>query len=606
MDLQKSSLEACIRTGNLTSLEGIAEQLSPADVNTVLSACSGEMLSMRQLECVERLVRTGAQAQEWMLVQAVRLHARGIAEVLLDNGCSANVSLSEGKSALLYALEHSDLSLCELLIQRGADASASDASGNTALHYAARLGLLPAVQLLIEHKAPLISRNQQGDTPLHVAVRADYKEVAEMLRSAGASLTEVIEAEKTTLLQVDPRLAPDLKQDYGRKQTHHRPKKQDNSSKKTYRWREVPKATPAPDQPAEAIIQQLRLELAQATEGKRLAEQQYQALQYILDQRACEIEQLRSRSELSFLHIPTQPQSLEQLHISLQRDIQRFEEEVEAWQARTSPVLDALVTRIRTAAELLWAEAEVHVYGSFAQGLHLPDSDLDIVISGCKQDSVKALSRLEALLQTQSYVSTTTLLSSAYIPLLKVQANGTHAVMIDISMAQPQHSGKNCTALVQSYLRRYTVLRPLLLVLKQVLYAFQFHEPFKGGLGSYGLTLMTVFALQQKEMMWEGQSSRSALALLEVLRFYTSFPFLSPINPTDLPSLLEPDSPSNLPYLLIQDPLNPANNVGRNTSLPQLQSILKACYKSLTAVVSGPNSLIQMLSAARLALIKDD
>jgi predicted nucleotidyltransferase len=459
---------------------------------------------------------------------------------------------------------------------------------------------------LIEHKAPLISRNQQGDTPLHVAVRADYKEVAEMLRSAGASLTEVIEAEKTTLLLVDPRLATDLKQDYGRKQTHHRPKKQDNSSKKTYRWREVPKTTPAPDQPADAIIQQLRLELAQATEGKRLAEQQYQALQYILDQRACEIEQLRSMSELSFLHIPTQPQSLEQLHISLQRDIQRFEEEVEAWQARASPVLDALVARIRTAAESLWAEAEVHVYGSFAQGLHLPASDLDIVISGCKQDSVKALSRLEALLQTQSYVSTTTLLSSAYIPLLKVQANGTHAVMIDISMAQSQHSGKNCTALVQSYLRRYTVLRPLLLVLKQVLYVFQFHEPFKGGLGSYGLTLMTVFALQQKEMIWEGQSSRSAQALLEVLRFYTSFPFLSPINPTDLPSLLEPDSPPNLPYLLIQDPLNPANNVGRNTSLPQLQIILKACYKSLTGVVSGPNSLIQMLSAARLALIKDD
>ena len=606
MDLQKSSLEACIRTGNLTSLEGIAEQLSPAEVNTVLSACSGEMLSLRQLECVERLVRAGAKAQEWMLVQAVRLYAREIAEVLLDDGCSANVSLSEGKSALLYALEHRDLSLCELLIQRGADVSGSDSSGNTALHYAARLGLLPAVQLLIEHKAPLMRRNQQGDTPLHVAVHADYKEVVEMLRSAGASLTEETEAEKTTLSLADPRLETDLKHEYSRKQTRHRPKKQDNSSKKTYRWREVPKTmTPAPEQPAEAIIQQLRLELAQATEGKRLAEQQYQALQYILDQRACEIEQLR-RSELSFLHIPTQPQSLDQLHISLQRDIQRFEEEVESWQARTSPVLDALVARIRTAAESLWAEAEVHVYGSFAQGLHLPASDLDIVISDCKQDSVAALSRLEALLQTQSYVSTTTLLSSAYIPLLKVQANGTHAVMIDISIAQSQHSGKNCTALVQGYLRRYTVLRPLLLVLKQVLYVFQFHEPFKGGLGSYGLTLMTVFALQQKEMIWEGQVTRSAQALLGVLRFYTSFPFLSPINPTDLPSPFEPDSPPNLPYLLIQDPLNPANNVGRNTSLPQLQSILKACYKSLTGVVSGPNSLIQMLSAARLALIKDD
>lgn len=610
MDLQKSSLEACIQAGNLPGLEATTGQHSLPVLNQALTLYTQQPLTLPQLECVHFLVQTGATAQDWMLTQAVRLQAREIAEKLLEKGCTGNGGLLEGKSALLWALEGRDLRAVEALVRRGAEVSRSDEGGNTALHYAARLGLLSAVQLLLEHKAELRSRNSLGDTPLHTAIQAGHREIAAKLVKAGASLTAENTAGQTALSQADERLAADLKRDYSRRATNSKPKRQENGSKKMSRWREVPKAAPAPEQPCEGMLQQLRVELAQALEGKRAAEQQVQALQYILDQRSLEVEQLRTKSELSFLHLPTRPQAPEQLHFSLQRDVQRFEEEVESWQTRTAPVLESLVVRVRTAAGSLWPGAEVEVYGSFAQGLHLPASDLDIVISACKQDSVTALSRLEALLRNQFYVSSTTLLSTAYIPLLKVQVKGTHAVMIDISVAQSQHSGKSCTALVQTYLQRFAVLKPLLLVLKQVLYAFQFHEPFKGGLGSYGLTLMAVFALQQKGTAWEaqiaGNSNRSAQALLEFFRFYTTFPFLSPINPTNLPSPLEPDNPPDLPYLLIQDPLNPANNVGRNTNLGQLQAILKACSKALTQVVSGPNALVQMLSAARLALLKGD
>lgn len=607
MDVQKSSLEAYIQAGDLPGLEATAGQYPVSDLNQALSLYSGQSLTLQQLQCVQFLVRTGATAQDWMLVQAVRLQAQEIAESLIAKGCTGQGSLIEGKSGLLWALENRDLRGFEAMIQRGAELNAGDWSGDTPLHYAARLDLLPAVKLLLDRKADLMRRNSLGDTPLHVAIRAGYREIAVKLVEAGASLSAENAAGQTALSQADERLATELKRDSGRRTTHSKPKRQENGNKKMSRWREVPKAAPAPEQPCEGMIQQLRVELAQALEGKKAAEQQIQALQYILGQQSLEIEQLRAKAELSFLYLSTRPQALEQLHFSLQRDVQRFEEEVESWQARTSPILESLVVRIRTAAGSLWTDAEVEVYGSFAQGLHLPASDLDIVISGCKQDSVSALSRLESLLQNQYYVSSTTLLSTAYIPLLKVQAKGTHAVMIDISVAQSQHSGKSCTALVQTYLQRFAVLRPLLLVLKQVLYAFQFHEPFKGGLGSYGLTLMTVFALQQKGKAWEtANSDKSAQALLEFFHFYTTFPFLSPINPTDLASQLEPDSLPDLPYLLIQDPLNLANNVGRNTNLAQLQTILKACYKALTRVVSGPNALVQMLSAARLALLKGD
>ena len=55
-----------------------------------------------------------------------------------------------------------------------------------------------------------------------------------------------------------------------------------------------------------------------------------------------------------------------------------------------------------------------------------------------------------------------------------------------------------------------------------------------------------------------------------------------------------------MPFLVITDPLNEDNNVGRNTNLPRLQAIFTACYKCL--VRSSPysgNVLLRMLHEAK-------
>jgi len=96
MDLQKSSLEACIQAGNLPGLEATTGQHSLPVLNQALTLYTQQPLTLPQLECVHFLVQTGATAQDWMLTQAVRLQARKIAEKLLEKGCTGNGGLLEG------------------------------------------------------------------------------------------------------------------------------------------------------------------------------------------------------------------------------------------------------------------------------------------------------------------------------------------------------------------------------------------------------------------------------------------------------------------------------------------------------------------------------
>lgn len=597
MESKGIDLEDCILTGDIQRLRETAPLSQTALWDQVLDKCGSVVDNARQLECIEALLQLGASPQSWMLALSVKLQAHSTTQFLLSHGCDPNLTLSSGQNALLSCLLSGDTVSAESLIQHRADTTVRDEAGNSPLHLAAQAGYFSTVQLLITHKADLMSRNNHGDTPLHVAIHAGYREIAVRLIAAGSSLTAENKAGLTPLAQGNGRLAGELRKEYGQR---YRPKY--NGNTKPSRWREVHKPVPAPD---DTEIRQLRLELAQALEAKTQAEHQYKALQYILEQRSLEVQKLRSKSDASFLHLSDRPQPVEKLLQTLHCDIQRYEEEVDAWQAKVAPVLEELVTRVRFVTKELWPEAEVTVYGSFPQKLHLPTSDLDLVITGLTHESVSVLSQLESTLRKQPYVSTTTLISTAYIPLLKVQSNCAHSVMIDISIAQSQHSGKNCTALVQTYLRRYTVLRPVLLVLKQVLYALQFHEPFKGGLGSYGLTLMTVFVLQQPGLPREISIDPSH-ALLEFLRFYSNYGFLFPINPSDELTPLDPETATEVPYLVIQDPLSPENNVGRNTSLHHFQDIVKTCYKALVRAGAGTSALVQMVNVARLVLSKSE
>ena len=71
---------------------------------------------------------------------------------------------------------------------------------------------------------------------------------------------------------------------------------------------------------------------------------------------------------------------------------------------------------------------------------------------------------------------------------------------IDISVDSSKHNGLKCVNLIKSYLKEYSVLKPITIALKAILQSANLHNPNKGGLSSYGLILMVVSYIQsQKE-----------------------------------------------------------------------------------------------------------
>lgn len=64
-------------------------------------------------------------------------------------------------------------------------------------------------------------------------------------------------------------------------------------------------------------------------------------------------------------------------------------------------------------------------------------------------------------------------------------------------MLDHKHNGLNCVDLVKEYLVQYEgILRPLVYIIKHLLYMAELNDPYQGGLSSYGLILMIVALLQ--------------------------------------------------------------------------------------------------------------
>jgi hypothetical protein len=82
------------------------------------------------------------------------------------------------------------------------------------------------------------------------------------------------------------------------------------------------------------------------------------------------------------------------------------------------------------------------------------------------------------------------------------------------------HAGRLSARLVSDLTQAYPALRPLVLVLKQLVHGKRLSNPYTGGLGSYALVLMVASLLQQRRAALEGggaaaawrEAHRSALA----------------------------------------------------------------------------------------------
>lgn len=202
--------------------------------------------------------------------------------------------------------------------------------------------------------------------------------------------------------------------------------------------------------------------------------------------------------------------------------------------------IDAAIDHIARCVTAIWPQATVTRFGSFATGLWLPSSDVDVVVLGVLDvvdsadaiaDGVAALEAIARGLRGQrDWVKRIDVVRGAKVPVakLELQARGLH---VDISIENGHtHRGIEASTLVRRYVRELPLLRPLVLALKQFLREKALNDAFTGGLSSYAVTLLAVFLLEHeptdamdqpvKDEDAKGSGTELGRALLDFLEFY--------------------------------------------------------------------------------------
>lgn len=153
-----------------------------------------------------------------------------------------------------------------------------------------------------------------------------------------------------------------------------------------------------------------------------------------------------------------------------------------------------MVMMVESITRSLWPSSTAVVFGSYATGLYLPTSDIDMCVLGTPGGGeMKELEQLAEAVRNVSGFARRVHVIRAKVPLVKVISRKT-SMNCDISIGQG--NGPKVVPLIKKYLKDYPALRPLLLVIKCFLHQRDLNEVFTGGLGSYTIFLLVVSHLQ--------------------------------------------------------------------------------------------------------------
>lgn len=265
----------------------------------------------------------------------------------------------------------------------------------------------------------------------------------------------------------------------------------------------------------------------------------------------------------------------------------------------------AAVLELTRALQDIWPRARTRVYGSFATGLSLPSSDVDVVVwlppvrnlepideagilegrNGIKETVLQQATRL---LSNQTWVRADSVkaIENTAVPIISMvavprgaaadeadaaaDASGSQRidpqeVRLDVSFEAPKHKGFVTVELVRELTSRFPQLVPLTLVLKQFLQVRSLHHAYTGGLSSYCLLLLlTAFIQELVEAEDTATLASPGRLLLDFLHYYGSV-FDARRTAVSLRTGNHyPPRDTLIDPLYIYDPLAPDQDVGPN------------------------------------------
>ena len=267
----------------------------------------------------------------------------------------------------------------------------------------------------------------------------------------------------------------------------------------------------------------------------------------------------------------------------LSKDIKDYQQFVKIHIEREQNLYDTLIQNIKSSVNESIQNYEVHLYGSHATNLCLPWSDLDVVLVSINNTNNNQnlnvnnqilLNQLYENLKKKEWVKESKYISSASIPIIKIISDDNfNNMQIDISIQDEKHFGLKCVDLVKKFISQYESLKPLVLVLKNILKRANLNDPYKGGISSYGLILMIVTFLQtQKRIGKDISNNENNLGRLfyDFVNHYgikfepSKYIIYARINEDDGKDDLNIQNIQVGSDLVIIDPLNISNNVAKS------------------------------------------
>ncbi|KAJ1607476.1 TRF4/5 nucletotidyl transferase [Cryptosporidium canis] len=152
------------------------------------------------------------------------------------------------------------------------------------------------------------------------------------------------------------------------------------------------------------------------------------------------------------------------------------------------------LARITLISHSLWPGSKVQPFGSYYTGLSLPTGDLDVCILNVSGDPKRRLREFATVLKELRLCAGIELILTAKVPIVKY-VDSEACISVDISLNQ--ESSMDTTQHISECLKKFSTLRPLLIILKLFLKQRGLDETYLGGLGSYSQFCLVLSFLQQ-------------------------------------------------------------------------------------------------------------
>ncbi|KAH8094669.1 hypothetical protein BXZ70DRAFT_908781 [Cristinia sonorae] len=243
---------------------------------------------------------------------------------------------------------------------------------------------------------------------------------------------------------------------------------------------------------------------------------------------------------------------------------------------------------------------DVQLFGSVALDVCLPDSDIDLVIQTPQvyddKYKTRVLHQLASMFRFSISCREPTVAVGACVPVLQFKTSpplGSYDIDISINA----DDGVKAVPVIKEYLANFPILRPLLLVLKGFLRKLDLHSASNGGLGSYGLSCMTICFLKliirkrDEKLTTDFMENESlGVLLMDFLQFYGqeldwTTSCISPAQGEIVTKESLGFRNSTLPEALsIQCLLNPGRDIGRSASrAKQIKAAFSDAFNTLKA-----------------------